>query len=639
MIQKSCIESNNENKTEIQELRWQIDKLQKKLNIALNSENKKNNILDKLSIGTYKTSPDGQILYANDVVVRMLGYDSLEELKQRDLVNGEYEPKYNRNYFLEKMQEEDDVVEFNSIWKMRDGTSLFICESVQTVRDFSGNILFFEGMIRDVGDDVKIRDELSLETNLLKTHYEAVIDGVLVIDENRKVILYNQQFNDLWDLPKSLLNTKDDGLLVQQHILKMVKNSDKFLNEIEYLYAHVKDSSRDELELKDGRLFDRSSYPLKDSKGGYVGRVWSFRDITDYKKMEKELHQLTLLHEGILAGINTGICVIDKDNKILWLNRDMKKIMTQIGNSDSNSFPFNLTYKSCFKNLNKISNNYCSCVCNKKVKGITGELVFEMTCVFFDPDNIEKGIVCTITDITELERAKKKEIEQNIQIMHTDRLRTVGQLSAGLAHEINNPLSVLHASLQNIALAESSNRSIDDDTINRMLRVTKRIHTIINNLLLFSRQKSSDKTKQNINEVLNSSLNLIEAIFKKKKIICAKHLGSELPNVSVSSQKMQQVFVNIIMNAIDSMNDGGSLNITTEQNDNSIEISFKDSGEGISKENIDKILTPFFTTKKVGEGVGLGLSISYGIVKEHSGTIKVSSEVNEGTMVTVVLPI
>ena len=628
----------NENKTDINELRRQITEIKVKLDKASSSENRINSLLDKISIGTYKTSPDGRILYANNALIEMLDYDSLEELKKRNLNENKFEPEYSRATFLGKM--EKDVVEFKSKWRMKDGSTLLMHESVQAVRDLSGNILYFEGIIRNISEEVKVNEELSLKTTLLNTHHEAAIDGILVIDENRKTVLYNQQFIDLLGLPQSLLNTKDDALLIKQHVIKMVNNPDKFIEKVEYLYNHKEVISRDEIEFKDDRVFDRYSYSLRSSTGKYYGRVWSFRDVTSYKLSEKELQQLILLHEGVLASIDIGICLIGKDNKILWSNSGMKKIMAQVENSDPSIFPFSDAYKTCCGKLNKLTYKTCSCVYNEKIKSSTKNgLIFEITCVFFDPDNFDKGIVCTVTDITELEKAKEKEAEQKMQIMHSNRLRTVGQLAAGMAHEINNPLSVLHASLQNIALVESSNRKIDDDSINLMIRVTQRIRKIINNLLLFSRQKSVEKIPQDINDVLNRSLDFIESIFKKKQIIFIKNLSSELPNVNISSQQMQQVFINITVNAIDSMSNGGTLEVTTEKKNNFIEITFKDSGKGIHEDNVEKIFTPFFTTKKVGEGMGLGLSISYGIVKEHGGKIMVSSKVNKGTILKVVLPI
>ena len=229
------------------------------------------------------------------------------------------------------------------------------------------------------------------------------------------------------------------------------------------------------------------------------------------------------------------------------------------------------------------------------------------------------------------EYAKKK-------IMESERLALIGQLSANVAHELNNPLQgiVTYASL---ALEKESFDELCKQNINKIVIQANRCRDIIRGLLDFSRQKSPDKTLCNINALLESCISLVEnqALFHNIEIVM--NLDHSLPMIIVDPSQIERVFLNLIINAAEAMEGTGRLTITTimDPADHSIDVDVQDSGPGIPPENIEKIFDPFFTTKETGHGVGLGLAISYGIVKEHKGKLSVESKLGKGTTFTVSL--
>jgi two-component system NtrC family sensor kinase len=226
------------------------------------------------------------------------------------------------------------------------------------------------------------------------------------------------------------------------------------------------------------------------------------------------------------------------------------------------------------------------------------------------------------------------------KIMESERLAIIGQLAANVAHELNNPLQgiVTYSSL----LLEKD--ICDPPTRQNIEKITiqaNRCREIIRGLLDFSRQKKPVKTLTSINDLLRRCVSLVENQAHFQNIEIVRNFDETLPMIVVDPSQIERVFLNLIINAADAMNGGGTLTLTTSfgLNEHCIEIEVKDTGHGISIENMEKIFNPFFTTKEIGHGVGLGLAISYGIVKEHNGEITVESECDKGAKFTVSLPV
>jgi two-component system NtrC family sensor kinase len=226
------------------------------------------------------------------------------------------------------------------------------------------------------------------------------------------------------------------------------------------------------------------------------------------------------------------------------------------------------------------------------------------------------------------------------KIMESERLAIVGQLAAGVAHEINNPLQGI-VTYAHLLLEKMPDEDSKRNSIEKIVNQADRCRNIIRGLLDFARQRKPHKVLSNINPILQECISLIEkqVIFHNIEII--KDFEENLPRTRIDPSQMQQVFMNMIINAAEAIEGNGRLMIATSYDapGRFIRVRFTDTGHGVNEQDLEKIFDPFFTTKEVGHGTGLGLAISFGIVKEHGGTISVSSRAGEGTTFTVRLPV
>ncbi len=240
------------------------------------------------------------------------------------------------------------------------------------------------------------------------------------------------------------------------------------------------------------------------------------------------------------------------------------------------------------------------------------------------------------------ERDEKLKEFTHLQLTRSEHLASIGRLAAGVAHEINNPLTgvLTFAHMLRKSMPEHSQEHEDVETI---ITATTRCRDIVQGLLSFSRQNEPKKKRSDLNDILRQAINLIRHQAGLNHIRITEKMDSVLPQLWIDPKQIQEVAVNLIVNAMDAMPSGGELIISSrayeENGTPGAEFSVTDTGCGIPPENLEQIFDPFFTTKQEGTGTGLGLAVSYGVVSKHGGQINVSSEVGHGTTFTVRLPL
>jgi PAS domain S-box-containing protein len=263
------------------------------------------------------------------------------------------------------------------------------------------------------------------------------------------------------------------------------------------------------------------------------------------------------------------------------------------------------------------------------------------TSIMQGRDDVPHGIVCIARDITERKRAEEEKQRIEEQLSLAGRLAAIGELAAGVAHELNNPL----AAIQGFAQLLKSGNNLDETTkkdLETIYREAQRASRITQNLLSFARRHKPEKSLISINEAITKSLDLHSYRMKVNNIELLLELDPELPKTMADFYQMQQVFVNIVNNAEQAMTEAymkGKLCVETKKVGEIIQITFTDNGPGIPEENLKRIFDPFFTTKAVGKGTGLGLSICYGIIQQHNGHIYARSKFGEGSTFVVEIPI
>jgi signal transduction histidine kinase len=328
--------------------------------------------------------------------------------------------------------------------------------------------------------------------------------------------------------------------------------------------------------------------------------------------------------DTIVSAIGGGLILIDEHGKILWANQIIKDMagMDVTGKACEDICPD--CYISGEYNRAGINTIIVSNLFGKKDK------YFQITTApVKGEDGGIHGYIRLIQDVTEMKKMEE-------QIGHSEKLASLGRLAAGIAHEIGNPLTSIFSFVQ--ILKEAEEDEFKRESLETIYFHINRISDILKQLSVFTKMPRGEIKECHINEIIETSVNIIHFDKKSKGIAIIKELSSELLNYTCicDSNQLSQVFVNLTLNAIDSMSDGGTLTVRSMPQNGNIIIQFEDTGFGIPKEDLSKIFDPFYTTKE--KGTGLGLAVSYDIIKKMNGSITVESEVGNGTVFTVTIP-
>ena len=361
-----------------------------------------------------------------------------------------------------------------------------------------------------------------------------------------------------------------------------------------------------------------------------------------YRSLEgkaSELAQLKAYNEDVVERITVGVVVIDPDGEITVWNNAMKTIFSLesvdvVGRNASDVFPEDLvrTIRRGIEGPKWVAESTSRFYkTHVEMKKDQSRLVNITLSPFVLQEDVVTGILLVFDDVTE-------KIHLENQLLQAEKLSSIGLLAAGIAHEINTPLTGVCSYTQMLVKDTPS-----DDPRHEVLKKIEtqgfRASAIVDSLLNFSRVSDTDFSEVNVNGLMMETLSLMDHQLRKSKVEVKVDLDASLPVTVANGGKLQQVFMNLVFNARDAMPQGGELRIRTYQEDSQLVIKIQDSGTGISEENVKRIYDPFFTTKEAGKGSGLGLSVSYGIIQEHSGRIHVDSTSGQGTTFRLHLPL
>ncbi len=380
--------------------------------------------------------------------------------------------------------------------------------------------------------------------------------------------------------------------------------------------------------IKKGRINEKLEINTSDELAQIGTNINSLTQIlAGYKE---ELSQIREFEESVYESIREGMIIVDSQGIIQSINKAMANLLKISKEEYQNKVIFQLTP---FKDLNEgFWENL-----QKEGSIVRNEINYQdevLSLKIYPLKNRDEeidGAVIIVENIT-----KKLNLEK--QLLLNDKLASIGRFTAGIAHEINNPLSSITNFVETMLCDEEEETR--REYLDCILSETKRISTIVQGLLNFSRQSKSEFGLVDLREVLELSLKICQYRKGYDQYEVIRDYEDNPYYVTGNFNQLEQVFINLILNAFESMKDSASLTITirTRENNGMTEVSFEDTGEGIEPQYLQKVFDPFFTTKEERQGVGLGLSISYGIIKNHGGDIKVDSKVGEGSKFTVSLP-
>jgi PAS domain S-box-containing protein len=492
--------------------------------------------------------------------------------------------------------------------------------------------------------------ELQGKTAFLEAQVNSSLDGIIVVDGQGKKILQNQRTADLLKIPRHIVDDEDDKKQVHW-VTGMTKNPEQFIEKVIHLYSHPDEISRDEIELKDETVLDRYSSPVVGKDGKYYGRIWTFRDITERKRTEESLRLLGSAIEQTKESIVITDAELDLPGpKILFVNPAFTKMTGYNEEEAIGKTPRILQGPRTDKN-----------VLSRLRQNLERGKVFEGETINYRKDgkefNLEwqiaplRNTAGKITHFVAIQRDITERKRLETQLSQSQKMETVGKLAGGFAHEFNSILTAILGQSE-LLLGDLPVESSLVKNATEIKKAANRAAALTRQLLAYGRKQILQPETLNLNQIIanmEEMIKLLMGVGTDTQII----LATELHAVKVDAGQIEQVIMNLVINARDAMPNGGKLiletsNISFEPESlglypelkpgDYVMLTVTDSGMGMTDEVKARIFEPFFSTKKVGQGTGLGLSTCYGIIKQSGGHISVYSELARGATFKVYLP-
>ena len=520
-------------------------------------------------------------------------------------------------------------------------------------RDKDGTITGYEGVLKDITE--RKRGELQLLREKRTT--EGILEGMpvptFVIDRSHRIIYWNRACEELTGFSRhEMVGTyrywlpfytherpSMASLVVEQNIKALEKFfGDKNLKPSPNLPgAYEAYEYLPNFQGRERYLYHTAS-PIYDEEGRIQGAVQAILDMTKREQLAGELKDSEEKFRRLVETSLDGIA-LHRDLRLLYVNR---ACLEMFGYQESGE----MLGRSLLGFLDPQYHQAASRWLGQLERGVTRPRIFEMKGVKkdgrkFDLEGIsipttyegQPAIQTHIRDITH-----KKHLEE--QLSRTEKLAALGQLAAGVAHEINNPLGGILV-YSYLLLEDLEPSRPERSQVEKIVREATRCKEIIQGLLEFSRYMPSKMVPLNVNDILEEVLFLLEDHLHFQNIQIVHEVNQGLPLIRGDKSKLEQVFINLLMNSAEAMKGEGRLTVTTSVGPGGerVHLWFQDTGPGIPPHYLSRLFDPFFTTKDVGQGVGLGLSISYGIIQKHLGRIYVERTGPEGSVFVIELPV
>jgi two-component system NtrC family sensor kinase len=492
----------------------------------------------------------------------------------------------------------------------------------------------------------------------LESLLEAIPDGVVIFDAEGELVAMNQHFAELYGVPSDE-RPCCDRWTYRELILRAVRDDSRPGVEAAMMRSEPETATEMDLELvrPEPRIVSVRSKPVMNHEGRFLGRISLHRDVTENRKLEAEIREL-----ADLPNINPyPVLRCDTEGRVRFMNPAAENLLLGL----------HLTREEVTSILPSDYRDHIASVVEKRVGvcALLHEQKKRDLSITFSPDPIRPQCMLIIEDVTEhrkadrtarqyarqLESTNRELRETQAALVQSEKMASLGNLVAGVAHEINTPVGSINSNGDVMVRALTKIREIlaapsgtqDNQQLEQTLDILEdigkvnqtaceRIVKIVRSLRSFARLDEAERKKVDLHEGLESTLTLVNHELKNR-IDVVRDYG-ELPAIECYPNQLNQVFMNILVNASQAIKGNGTITIRTRAEGETVTLAFSDTGAGIGPEHLAKVFDPGFTTKGVGVGTGLGLAICYKIVKEHGGRIDVESERGRGTTFTVTLP-
>jgi PAS domain S-box-containing protein len=604
---------------------------------------------------------DGKIISVNDYCSKLSGYSRDEMLGKTTLELGLWVNNDQRNYYLDTIREQGMIENFEIPLRIKGGRERIGLASARTL--VLNDELCLLNVIRDITEMKDAERRMIRSESRFRSLVSVMGEGILILAFDGEIVQCNQAAERI------LKHTADEmiGKLHNELDHDAIREDGTPFSAEDHPAAYT---------LRTGKPVTNQVMGLPQEKGSHIwvqvnahalglGKegqplavVASFADVTELIQVENELREnekrlqaLSLQFQGVLEAFPDRILILDKNMKVIWLNWPEESIPPDIDLESQEVKCYQLPGVNCGPTANQGSPLCDNCPVKKTFNTGRSEIVQKelkdgrtLSLRTF-PVCDELGEVINVIEVAQDITDSLK--EQN-QAMRNAQLASLGELAAGVAHEINNPINgvINYAQLiLNKALADSREKELSE----RIIRESERIATIVRELLYFSREESLEIAHVSVDDVLQEVLSLTQHQMNKEAVHLEIDIPASLPLIESRSHQIQRLFLNLIGNARYALREkfpkpdaNKILRISAEQividDKPFVQVVFRDHGTGIPASLLDKVMNPFVTTKPSAEGTGLGLSISHEIVQKHGGTINIFSAEGEYTEVVVELP-
>ncbi|MDH5602619.1 MAG: PAS domain S-box protein, partial [Cyclobacteriaceae bacterium] len=657
-------------------------------------------IIDQIHDSVVSTDLEGIVTSWNQGAEKMFGYHK-EEMIGNSISQLYPEEDYSlfMNNIISPLKERGQL-EAEVRMRRKSGSIFYGNLSLSLMRNTEGKAIGMVGYTMDISDRKKAEEEISIARDEYKSITNLIVDIIVKVNMEGKFVFVNSGAITFYGM--------DEEKLLQHNFRDFIHPEDLEISDVSFreLLAHkrVTGFTNRHKNPTGWSMIEWYATPVFNEHDEFNGVLATGRDITERKLTEDALQSVSLINEKIISESPIGISIYDPSGQCISSNDSMAQI---VGATKEQVLSQNYNNIESWKKSGLLDKVKSALDSHQKVQyefTITttfGKTVsLECFLVPFSMQNKTHLLLMT-DDITERKQQEEEirslntELEKRVQqrtnaleetlkklkdaqshLVHTEKMASLGQLTAGIGHEINNPVNFINAgihslenNLKEVLEVVDKYRSINQDNAAELIREiednkrdieyetalkfvnksivnikngVERTTQIINGLRTFSRNDNEQAALIDIHENIEATLIMLHAKYANK--VTLKKCFVNLPRVECLAGKINQVLANIIGNGIDAVienqgPDTAEINITTSMKNNEIIIEIKDNGPGMDEETLKKIFDPFYTTKEIGKGTGLGLSISYNIIKQHSGKLLVKSSLGRGTTFTVCLPL
>lgn len=555
---------------------------------------------------------------------------------------------------------------FETVSLTKKGVEIPVSVTGSAIFGKQGKLERFIALFRDITLQKNTEKNLIESKNFLKSIFESIPDGISILNGKMEIKGVNTAMEKWYSHSMPLVGkkcyqayhgrTKSCDICPSRQTLRTGKPA----------YEVVPKTGKQKKLLGWQDLY---SFPWYDSKTGKLNGVIEYvRDITERKKMEEALQASEEKFKALSEQSITGIYLI-QDGKFAYVNPRLAEIL---GFQQEEMIGLSVLDLVAETDREIVRENF-----RKRLSGEVPSIHYTFRALNKNGSEVEMevhgssmmyqgrlAIIGTLLDITERKRAENdlkeakekieqwsRELEERVnkktaeleksreQLIMSEKLAAMGRLSAGLAHELNSPLAGLLPLIEKYKNREKEGTN-EFREMTLMLKACEHMAMIVRDFSAFSRRSAVERTRLNINDVIESTLSFTVDSLEKKEIKIIRQYGEPLPDILGNKTELQQVLINLLANARDAMPNGGQIIIKTSLSGDkkNVVMEFIDTGTGIESENLSKILDPFFTTKGIAEGTGLGLTVSYGIIKNHEGHISIESKPGKGARFIISLP-